>query len=128
MAASIRLASCLIGQSSTRSLVRGTMVYILSEVVTCIFWAPARPDSTLPRSVGVGWGQQLVVPGSILPKLWMTSCLVKTTCTFTLYLSSRTLLTKRQKSGSTGGLSLSSQYCNPWAYATVKRKGCCHMS
>ena len=43
------------GQSSTWSLVKGTMVYILSEMVTY----GDSGESTLPRSVGVveatGW-------------------------------------------------------------------------
>ena len=87
VAASIRLASCPIGRSSTWGLVEGTMVYILSEVVTCTSWAPARPDFTLPRLVGVDWGHQLILPGSIHPKPWMTSCLEKMMCSFTLSLS-----------------------------------------
>ena len=86
-------------------------MYAFSETVTC----GDSGESALPRSVRVGWGHQLVVPGLILPKPWMTSCLVKMTYSFTLSLSSRRLLAKGQKSGSTGGLSLSAQYCNPQA-------------
>ena len=111
VAASIRLVSCPIGQSSVWSLVKGTVAFIHSEMVTHGDFG----ESALPRSVGVGWGHQLVVPGLILPKPWMKSCLVKMMCFFTLSLSSRTLLTKGWKSGSTGGLSLSAHYCNPWA-------------
>ena len=68
---------------------------------------PAEFDSTLPMPVMVGWGHQLIVPGSILPRPWTTSCLQKTTCSFTLSFSSRMLLAKGQKSRLAGGLSLS---------------------
>ena len=57
-------------------------------------------------SVGVGWGHRLIVPGLILPKPWIMSCLKKMMCSFTLSLSSRTLLAKGQKSGSAVRLSL----------------------
>ena len=122
VAALIRLISCPIGCFSTWSLVEGTMVYLLSgmdpndeEVVTCASWASAGYESMLLISVRVGWGHQLVVPGSILSKPWIMSCLEKMMCSFTLSLSSRTLLAKGQKSESTGRLSLSAQYCNPQA-------------
>ena len=98
------------------------MLYIFSEVVTHVSQVPAGSDSALPRSVGVGWGYQLVVPGSILPKPWMMSCLVKMMCSFTLSLRSRTLFAKGQKSGSTGGLSLSAQYCNPQDKPQLREK------
>ena len=69
VAASIRLASCPIGQSSIWSLVEGTVVYLLSgrdpndeEVVDHVSWAPAESESVLPMSVGVGWGHWLIVP------------------------------------------------------------------
>ena len=98
------------------------MVYLLSgmdpndeEVVTHVSWASAESESALLMSVGMVWGHWLIVSGSILPKPWLTSCLEKTMCSFILSLSSRTLLAKGQKSGSTGRLSFSTQYCNPWA-------------
>ena len=94
------------------------VAYILSEMVKC----GDSGESALPRSVGVGWGHWLVVPGLIVPKLWMTSCLVKMTCSFTLSLSSRTLLAKGWKSGSTGGFSFSTQYCNPWHKSWLREK------
>ena len=122
VAASIKLASWPIGQSSIQSLVEGTVVPPLSgrdpndeEVVPCVPQTSAEFDSTLPMAVKVGWGHWLIVPGSNLPKPWITSCLEKITCSFTLSFSSRTLLTKGQKSRSAGRLSLSAQYCNPQA-------------
>ena len=51
VAASIRLASCPLGQSSTWSLVEGNAVYTLSEIVT----QDDSGESALPMSVGVGW-------------------------------------------------------------------------
>ena len=102
--ASIKLAFCSTGWSSTWSLVEGT-------VVTC----GDSGGTTLLKPVGVGWGHWLVAPWLTLPKPWMMSHLVKTACSFTFSLSSRTLLAKGQKSGSYGGLSLSAQYCNPQA-------------
>ena len=71
--------------------------------------------STLPKPVGVVRGHWLVAPGLTLPKPWMMSHLVKTTCSFTLSLISLTLLAKGWKSGSSGGLSFCAQYCNPRA-------------
>ena len=91
LVASIRLALCPISQTPTWSLVEGTVVHLLSgrdsndeEVVICVPWAPAESESMLPMSVGVGWGHQLIVPESILPKPWITSCLEKMTCSFPL--------------------------------------------
>ena len=120
--ASIGLASWTIGQSSIWSLVEETVVSPFSGrdpndegAVPCISQTPAEFDSVLLVPLMVGWGHQLIVPGLILPKPWITSCLEKMTCSFPLSLSSRTLLDKGQKSRSTGRLNLSTQYCNPWA-------------
>ena len=121
-AASIRLASLPVNWFSILGLVERTVVPALSGggsnkegVVPCVSQTPAEFDSALPMPVMVGWGHWFVVPGSILPKPQMTSCLEKTTCSFTLPISSRMLLTKGQKSRLAGGLNFSSQYCNPWA-------------
>ena len=102
--ASMKLVLCSTGQSSTWSLVEGTMATHGDS-----------GGSTLPKPVGAVWGHWLVAPRLTLPKPWMMSHLVKTTCSFTFSLRSMTLLTKGGKSGSSGRLSFSAQYCNPHA-------------
>ena len=84
-------------------------------------WLPTGVDqgdsggSILPKLVGLIWGHWLVAPRLTLPKPWMMSCLVNITCSFTLSLKSMTLLAEGWKSGSSGRLSFSTQYCNPQA-------------
>ena len=87
MATLIRLASCPIGQSSTQSLVDGTVVYLLSgmdpndeDMVTHASQASVESESMLLMSVGVGWSHWLIVPGSILLKPWIISCFLKRQC------------------------------------------------
>ena len=116
----IRLASWPVSWSSILGVVERTVAPFLSGggsnnegVVPHVSQTPAEFDSALPMPVMVGWGHQFVVPGSILPKPQMMSCLEKMTCSFTLPISSRMFLAKGWKSQLAGGLNFSAQYCNP---------------
>ena len=61
------------------------------------------------------WGHQFVAPMLISPKPWRMSQLVNVTCSHTTSLSSTTPPAKGQKSGLSGRLSSSAQYCSPLA-------------
>ena len=103
--ASIDLVFCSTGQSSTWSLAKGNCGSMWWQ-----WWF---------HSFEACWGSLGPLAGSPLgwPSLspWMMSHLVKSTCSFTLSLSSMIILAKGQKSRSSGGLSFSVQYCYPWA-------------
>ena len=103
-------------------------VWVVASVkpVSCSLGLLPNGSAILPKPGELGWGHWLVTPGLTLPKPWKRSHLVNMTCSLTISLNSMTLPAKGWKSGLSRGLSSSTQYCSPLAWATVRRKGCCH--
>ena len=111
------LSGGVIGPVSSTLDIVGEAVWVVTslKLVSCSTgWLPSS-GSIPPKAVELVWVHCLVAPGLTLPKPWMMSHLVNMTCSFTLSLNSMALLAKRQKSGFSGGLSFSTQYCDPQA-------------
>ena len=118
------LSDGVIGPVSSTSDMAGEAVWVVASIklVFCSTgWLPTgvglgdSGGSILLKLVELVWGHWLVPPGLTLPKPQMMSHLVNMTCSFTLFLNLMMLLTNGWKSGFSGGLSSSAQYCNPLA-------------
>ena len=103
---------CLIGSASVMAEEMVRVVAFVKPVSDLLGLLPNGGITQLDKLV---WGHWFIALGSTLSRSWRRFQLVNTTCSFTVSLNSMSLPTKGWKSGPSGRLNFSAQYCSPLA-------------